>query len=240
MEPEYTAGDFVSPSVLLEVLSLKNVSFAFPGRKLLLKNVSMEIRRAQTTVLVGRSGEGKTTLLNLLVRLYPIAGGMIQVNGKDFGSIAVPEWRGIVGIVPQDIHIFNRSLLENVCLDPAKLDDCARFLLQTGFARFFQELPQQLLTPLGEDGINLSGGQRQLVALARALYKRPQLLLMDEPTSAMDSGTEQFVVELLAKIRAQTAILIITHRLNLTEIGDVVYSLENGVVAKREHQYDRV
>jgi ABC-type bacteriocin/lantibiotic exporter with double-glycine peptidase domain len=240
MEPEYTAGDVVSPPVLLEGLSLKNVSFAFPGRKLLLKNVSMEIRRAQTTVLVGRSGEGKTTLLNLLVRLYPIAGGMIQVNGKDFGSIAIPEWRGLAGIVPQDIHIFNRSLLENVCLDPAKLEDGARFLLQMGFARFFQELPQQLFTPLGEDGINLSGGQRQLVALARALYKRPQFLLMDEPTSAMDSGTEQFVIELLTKIRAQTAILIITHRLNLAEIGDVVYSLENGVVAKREHQYDRV
>jgi ABC-type bacteriocin/lantibiotic exporter with double-glycine peptidase domain len=133
-------------------------------------------------------------------------------------------------VVPQDIAIFSGSLLANICLDfaPENIEKVSQFCTRYGFDRWFNEFPQAYSTMLGEGGVALSGGQKQLLALARCLYAGPQLLLLDEPTSAMDAGTEQFVIAVLKRYSEQAGMLIISHKDSLTEMADMVYLLEKG------------
>lgn len=148
-------------------------------------------------------------------------------------EISTPFWRQMIGVVPQEISIFNGILLENICLGSTmnELKQCAHFCIQYGFDKFFNSFPQGTATILGEEGVNLSGGQKQLVALARAIYKKPQVLLLDEPTSAMDRNTEKFVINLLETLKKEMAIFIITHRMTMAEFADAIYILANGVTS---------
>ena len=152
-----------------------------------------------------------------------------QFNWSD---IAITDWRNWVGCVPQPIKIFNGTLLDNICLGNSMEEGEAvvQFCQAFGFQDYFMKLPQNYLTLVGEEGINLSGGQQQLVGLARALFRRPQLLLVDEATSALDRQTEQFVLNLFARIKQQTAIVMVTHRSQSVQLADRVYVMENGVL----------
>lgn len=142
------------------------------------------------------------------------------------------SWRDLIGVVPQDITLFNGNVVDNILL--GKEDAPQRllsFIEEYGFEPFFNTLPQGLSTILGEEGINLSGGQRQMIALMRALYQNPQLLLLDEFTSAMDRETEQFVLALLKKLKAKMTIIFISHRLHsLKKIADRIAIINNGIV----------
>ena len=180
-------------------LSIHNLSFRFPGQCLLLKDVSLEIEKGKITALVGESGCGKTSLLYIIEKFYHAEQGEIYLNSFRFNAITTIGWRDIFGVVPQEITLFNGNLLENICLASSEkefkkvMEFCSKF----GFDKYFNAFPQSYATILGEEGIHLSGGQKQLLALARALYKKPQILLLDEPTSAMDRNTEQFVIDLI-------------------------------------------
>lgn len=135
--------------------------------------------------------------------------------------------------MPQQVHIFNGTFLENIAFDDAANNPEAvvEFLCNYGFAPFMDSLPQSVMTLVGEEGINLSGGQKQMIALARALYHRPQLLLLDEATSAMDRETERFVLHLLQQLKTQMAIVMITHRLHvLKTFCDRIYLLDKGFI----------
>jgi ATP-binding cassette subfamily B protein len=139
----------------------------------------------------------------------------------------------LVGVVPQNIHIFNGSVLDNIAFDDVqnKAQDVILFLQQYGFAPFIDSLPQSLMTLVGEEGINLSGGQKQMIALARALYHKPQLLILDEATAAMDRQSEQFVLQLLQHLKNEMGIIFITHRLHvLKSFCDRIYILEIGTI----------
>lgn len=178
--------------------------------------------------MLGESGSGKSTLLQVLQRFYTPEDGQLLVNGHDWQQIDVPTWRTALGMVPQQIKLFSGTLLDNICLSNTadEAEAIVQFCRAYGFSTYFEQFPQSYLTILGEDGVNLSGGQRQLVALARALYQRPQLLLLDEPTAAMDRH-EQFVLDLLTQLQPQVGVLFITHKAQHSKLADRTYILDD-------------
>lgn len=215
-------------------LEVKHLAFRFAGQKQLLKDISLNVRKGECVAIIGESGCGKSTFIQILQKFYPFESGNITVNGS-FGlfDINTEYWRNIIGVIPQDISIFNGTLMDNILLgkeyEPFKME---RFLSEYKFMSFIQSLPQGGATILGEEGIKISGGQKQLIALMRVLYRKPQLLILDEFTSSMDRDTERFVLQLLLKIKSETAVLIVSHRLySLGNIADCIYIFSNGVIS---------
>jgi ATP-binding cassette subfamily B protein len=211
-------------------LQITDLSFRFTGRTKLFENISMDVRMGEIITLLGEVGSGKSTLIQILQKHYLPESGEILFNGKPLSEYSTPLWRNYIGVVNQHTKIFNGSAGENICLGNFMEERQAviHFCEEYGFDTFFYRFPQGLDTLLGEDGINISGGQQQLIALARALYRSPTLLLLDEPTSAMDTKTEKFVINLLQQKVNQLAVLMVTHRTYLAEISNRIYYLENG------------
>lgn len=227
-EPE-NQGEIVPERI--ERIHLENISFRFPGRKLLLQNISFELRPGKLSVLLGESGGGKSTLLQLLMGFYLPEQGKIRLNGKlNFESISVGDWRRKVGYVPQEIKLFNGNLIANLTLGEDKMmfAKAMKICQEFGLGKFFESMPQSYLTVLGEEGINLSGGQKQLIGLARALIQDPKLLLLDEFTGAMDRNTEQVILDLILRIKESIPVLIVTHRIKPALIADEVLILDHG------------
>ena len=233
MNTEKTNGNFIFED--FKSLKVNQLLFRFAGRSPIIKNISLEIAKGEIIAIMGENGCGKSTLTQLLQKNYEQEGGSIMINNKEnLTEISIENWRKIVGVVPQNIHIFNGSVLENICFDDAqsKPQEVFQFLKEFGFAPFLDMLPQSVFTLVGEEGINLSGGQKQIIAIARALYHKPQLLILDEATAAMDRESEQFVLKLITHLKINTAIIFITHRLHvLKSFCDRIYILENGVVS---------
>lgn len=175
------------------------------------------------------------TLLYLLQKFYHPSKGQIIINRNiDLNTINTTEWRNNIGVVPQDTHIFNGTVIQNIAFDVNEnnIESIINFCNEYGFSYFIEQLPQAYHTIIGEEGINLSGGQKQVIALIRALYKKPKILLLDEFTSAMDRKTEQFVLELLNKLKSEITIIFISHRIySLPKIADRIYVLENGIIS---------
>lgn len=217
-----------------EKLKIENLSFRFPGRKRILENINISLKKGELISIIGESGCGKSTLGYVLQKFYLPESGEIIINEMNkLNNINTKSWRNIVGVVPQDINIFNGTVIDNICLGNSQLEaeNVLKFLNENGFAKYIDSLPQGFATILGEEGINLSGGQKQIIALARALYKKPQLLILDEATAAMDRETEKFTMDLLAKLKHEMAIFYISHRLHvLKNISDRIYIIENGKI----------
>lgn len=215
-------------------LEIKNLSFRFAGRKELFKDINISINKRECIAIVGESGSGKSTLGQVLQKFYPFENGKILINNQhNLRQINTEDWRNIIGVIPQDINIFSGNIVYNILLDKEDTtENIQKFCKEYGFIEFINSLPQGFATILGEEGINLSGGQKQLIALMRVLYKKPQLLLLDEFTSAMDRKTERFVLSLLNKLKSELTIIFISHRLHsLPQIADKIYVLENGVIS---------
>lgn len=221
-----------------EELNVDSLSFRYPGRPALLHAISFRIRKGEMVSILGESGCGKTTTLQILQRFYGYENGSIRVNGRSWEDIRTDSWRQLIGVVPQDIKIFNGTLLHNICLgtDPENVQEVITTLDQYGFTEFFNKLPQGYGTMLGENGINISEGQKQLVAFARVLHRRPQLLLLDEPTASLDRRTEAKILDLLEQLRQQAGILIITHSITVARKTDRIYVMDQGrIVAEGDH-----
>jgi ABC-type bacteriocin/lantibiotic exporter with double-glycine peptidase domain len=217
----------------IKSVSLTDLSFRFAGRSELFSNVNITIEKGKLTAIVGESGSGKSTLGQILQRFYSFEKGSIIINNEHhLSDVALKSYRKLIGVVPQDVTIFNGNIIDNILLGAtAELEHIVSFLEEFGFENYFNQLPQGLATIVGEEGINLSGGQKQIIALARVLYKRPQFLILDEATSAMDRNTENFSMALLEKIKPNCAIFFISHRLNtLKKIADTIYVLENRTI----------
>ncbi|MFV8355607.1 peptidase domain-containing ABC transporter [Flavobacterium sp. XS1P32] len=218
----------------LEKIRINNLSFRFTGRSELFSNVNIEIAKGKLTAIVGESGSGKSTLGQILQRFYPFENGEIIVNNQySLSEIELKTYRDLIGVIPQEITIFNGNVVDNILLGAAETPEhLMQFIQEYGFDFYFSQLPQGLATILGEEGINLSGGQKQLIALARALYKKPQFLILDEATAAMDRKTERFTTDLLQKIKKDCAVFFISHRLSmLKNIADTIYILENKTIS---------
>ncbi len=241
LDPEYSEQNQPNinnksiPPIIFNSLLFKDVTFRFPGRKPILNKLSFEFKFGEITALVGESGGGKTSVLNLLQRFYEPDTGHIFLNQNPIQNTSVFLWRNTIGVVPQEPNIFNGFLLENVCLssEPEDIRLAHKFCTEYGFDKYFIKLPQGYSTLLGDEGLNISGGQKQLIALARALYKKPKVLLLDEPTSAMDRNLEDFVINLLLSLKEQMAIFVITHRLSMTEFANKIFVLQDGYISEK-------
>lgn len=230
MEKEPEGGQTISE---IENITVRDLSFRFAGRKELFKNINLNIEKGKLVAIVGESGSGKSTLGQILQRFYSFENGSIKVNNEyELNDIELNSFRNLIGVIPQEINIFNGTVIDNILLgDTVTPETIMDFITQYGFLDYFNQLPQGLSTIVGEEGINLSGGQKQIIAFARVLYKQPQFLILDEATSAMDRNTEKFSMELLEKIKPNCAIFFISHRLNtLKNIADEIYVLEDKTI----------
>jgi ABC-type bacteriocin/lantibiotic exporter with double-glycine peptidase domain len=230
MDKEPEEGESISE---IQRITVQDLSFRFAGRSELFKNINLNIERGKLVAIVGESGCGKSTLGQILQRFYPFEKGSIKVNDQyELNDIELKSFRSLIGVIPQEITLFNGTIIDNILLgDTVTTETLIDFITQYGFSDYFNQLPQGLGTIVGEEGINLSGGQKQIIALARVLYKKPQFLILDEATSAMDRNTEKFSMELLEKIKSNCAIFFISHRLNtLKSIADEIYVLENKTI----------
>lgn len=241
LKPEYPAEASQEDISSFQQLSIQNLAFRFAGQRLLLKDISLTVQKGQIIALLGESGCGKTTLLQILQKFYPIRMGEMLVNNIEWNDLNIPAWRNIIGVVPQQIKVFNGSLLANitpgVALDQQQISEMVIFCKKYGFDKYFSRLPNGYRTIVGEQGINLSGGQQQLLGLARALYRQPQLLLLDEATAAMDRHTETFVLNLLHVLKQEMGIIFSTHRLKSARHADCIYIIEDGMIQSQgQHQ----
>jgi len=216
--------------ITFESLKIESLSFRFAGRSQLLKNINLSVNKNECIAIIGENGCGKSTLCQVLQKFYPIENGKIIVNDLfQLKEIFTEQWRDLIGVIPQDITIFSGNLIDNILLGKEGApEQIIKFCEDYGFDAFIKELPQGYATLLGEEGINLSGGQKQLLALMRVLYKKPELLMLDEFTSAMDRKTERFVIDLLKKLKQEMSIIFISHRLHsLKHIADRIYIIED-------------
>lgn len=223
-------------SLKVETISVRDVSFRYPGRSLLLNKVSLTLNRAEVTCLIGDVGSGKSTLLQILQRYYTPQNGEVTINGEDWSTLSTSTIRKKIVAVPQEVKFINATLAENIAMT-SNMDDLLaveEFCRHMGFEKFFLKLPIGLLTPIGEDGVNLSGGQRQLLGLCRGLFRNPDVLLLDEPTASLDKEASLFVKDTLDRIRANTAILIVTHLPELMLYADKIYSLKDAEIVEEQ------
>ena len=232
-EPEYVLEEpDIQKSMDIQTLELKELSFRFPGKGLLLKGISMKFERGKSVTIFGEIGCGKSTLMAVLQRFYPFESGEICINGSDWSSMPVPEWRGHIAVVSQHVKLFNGTILENICLqENPNVQEIVDFCRETGLDPFMREFQQGYATIIHENSANLSGGQQQMIALARALYRKPQVLLLDEATAAMDRRSEQFVLKLLQQKKKEMMVVFVTHRVQLARHTDYIYVIENKQIA---------
>lgn len=242
LQDEYTSELEGSKSIIspLEELRVKDLSFRFPGRKRLLQQLDFSIRKGEIIAVLGESGSGKSTLLQILQKFYTTEAGSIKVNGIDLDLVSTVNWRKQLGVVPQQIKLFSGNLIDNILLGD-QVEDLTlleAFFQNYGFDQYFCKFPNGYATLLGEQGVNISGGQKQLVGLARALWKKPSLLLLDEPTAALDRDSEHFVLALLEKLKSELGVLLLTHRISTAKNADRIYILENGSIEQYGNHFE--
>ena len=255
---EETDADASAPPACAGALELRNVSFGFAGREAAaVRGVSFRVEAGGSLAIVGPSGAGKSTVLKLLQRLYDPSGGAVLLDGRDARELPLGWYRRCFGRVPQEPRLFDRSVADNVnfglearrgaakqAAAVAALMDggggggggeeeeaLARALADADAAEFVAALPQGAHTPLGEGGGRLSGGQRQRLAIARALVRRPKVLLLDEASSSLDATAERLVQRALGATNA--TVVLVAHRLSSVLLADSVVVIEDGVVTER-------
>ena len=212
-----------------------DVSFRYGTRVELFDKFNLVIPRERITAIIGESGSGKSTLVNLLQKIYPIQKGKICIGETDIRYVAASCLRNYIAVVPQQIHLFSGTVLDNIALgDMApEMERILQLCSTLGLLEFIEALPQGFHTHLGENGALLSGGQKQRIAIARALYKDPRILILDEATSSLDSRAEHYIEKTLARLRAQQkTIILIAHRLSSVVRADKIVVLQNGKVAE--------
>jgi ATP-binding cassette, subfamily C, bacterial LapB len=231
------AQEYLQKPPLSGQIALKDVCFAYPAPPMqpnppILKGINLAVKPGERVAILGRIGSGKSTLLRVMARLYLPTEGQMFTDGLDVQQIDPADWRKAVGYVGQDARLFHGSLRENVMIGrpEASADEFLRVLKLTGLDQVASKHPKGINLPIGEGGQGVSGGQRQLVSLARSLLARPQLLLLDEPTSAMDSQTETIFLDHLARATAGQTMVVVTHRPSLLTLVDRIIVVEEGKV----------
>jgi ABC-type multidrug transport system fused ATPase/permease subunit len=239
MEEDNEGGQF--PPSGINVLSFNNVSFAYPSRVAapVLSNVSLSCHVGEITALVGASGAGKSTVADLILRLFIPSTGTIEADGMDIRRFEVSAWRRQVGFVSQDTFLFNTSVLDNIRLaDPTASMKAVTAAAELAHIHdFISGLPEGYETIVGDRGMRLSGGQRQRIAIARALLGDSKVLIFDEATSALDNLSERAIQETINELAAGRIVIVIAHRLSSIVNADKIIVLEHGrVVEEGSHE----
>lgn len=214
-------------------IKFENVCFRYGSRVEVFKNFNAIFKKNETTAVVGESGSGKTTLISLLQNLYPIKEGKICIGEYDTEFIHYKSLRKAIGVIPQQLNLFSGNIIENIALGDA-FPNTQRILelsKQLGITEFVEKLPNSFGTQIGENGAMLSGGQKQRIAIARALYKNPEILLMDEATSSLDTNSERMVKDVIDNFKSQgKTIIVIAHRLSTIANADTILVMKNGSI----------
>jgi subfamily B ATP-binding cassette protein MsbA len=216
-----------------ESITFDKVSFAYPGRDInVLNNVNLEIKYGEVIAVVGQSGVGKSTLVDLIPRFHKPTKGVITIDGTDINEAELGSLRELIGIVSQDIILFDDTIRENIAFGKKDAtDDEIVKAAQLAFAdEFINELPDKYETVIGERGLRLSGGQRQRLAIARAVLKNPPILILDEATSSLDSVSEAVVQKALEKLMKERTTIVIAHRLSTIKNADRIIILDKGEI----------
>jgi len=210
----------------------ENVSFSYKDGVEVLKNVSFSIERGETVAIVGPSGAGKSTIADLLPRFYKPTSGRILLDGVDVSKIKLSSLRALMGIVTQETILFNDTVFNNIAygMDDCSMEDVERVAKAANAHDFIVAMPEGYDTVIGDRGIQLSGGQRQRIAIARALLKNPQILILDEATSSLDIESEALVQEAIDRLMKGRTNLVIAHRLSTIKNADKIIVVENGRV----------
>ena len=218
----------------------KDISFSYGTRADVFTNFSFNIAKGQITAIIGESGSGKTTLVALIQKLYPLNNGFTSIGGYNIAHINSFSLRNIVGVVPQKLDLFSGTIVSNIAVgefhpDIERLLEICKSL---GMLSFIEKLPGGLNAWIGENGATLSGGQRQRIAIARALYRNPEILFFDEATSSLDSESESFVLQTINRLKSEgKTVVIIAHRLSTVVNADKIAVLENGqLLEEGNHQ----
>jgi ATP-binding cassette subfamily C protein len=223
-----------------QTLRVENISFGYDGRPVL-QNVTLEVPARRVTAIVGESGAGKTTLADLIIGLIRPQSGRITADGVPLDSLDQHAWRQTIGYVPQESILLHDTIAANVTLDDEAITraDAEAALVAAGAFDFMAAMPDGLDTIVGERGARLSGGQRQRIAIARALARKPGLLILDEPTTALDPETERGICRTIRDLSGSTTVLVISHQTAVVEAADMVYRIMDGRIEAEQRTHNR-
>ncbi len=225
-----------SPLALADRIVLDHISFTYPNtEKPIFTDAHMEIKKGQSVGIMGPSGAGKSTIVDILLGLLHVQSGTITCDGRDIFE-NYPSWLAKIGYIPQSIYLIDESIRDNIAfgIDADNIDEKRiwEVLEEAQLKSFVEELPEGLDTAIGDRGVRISGGQRQRLGIARALYHNPEILVFDEATSALDGDTEAAVMEAVNSFHGKKTMVIIAHRLNTIAKCDVIYKVENEKITR--------
>jgi len=224
----------------LEEITFDKVSFTYPETGIVAaKDVSFTIKPGQIVAITGRTGSGKSTLAQLAMRIFDPESGEIRINGKSLPEWNLTSFRSLCGYVPQDVFLFSDTIQNNIAFGieggDASLDDVKAAALEAHVAHNIEGFQKGYQTLLGERGVNLSGGQKQRISIARAFIRRPQLLILDDCLSAVDTETEETILNSIRKQGKESAVLLVSHRISSIRGADHVLVLDAGQVVESGH-----
>ena len=228
---DVTFGDKTIDNVIGKI-EFKNVTFNYPNEDSTLNNFNMTLEPGKKIAIVGASGQGKTTLFNLLTRIFDPNDGEILLDGVNIKNLTEEELRRHISIIRQEPFIFNRSIMDNFRLidEKIKLADVRKYTKMAYLDDYIESLPKKYDTILGEGGVNLSGGQKQRLAIARTLSKDSKVILLDEATSALDNQSQEYIKKAIDNLVHDHTIIIIAHRLSTIQDADIIYIIDKGCI----------
>ena len=217
-------------------INFDNVSFDYDNKKdMVLNDISFSISKGSIVALVGSSGAGKSTIADLIPRFYDVTKGSISIDGEDIKNIKIESLRKMMGVVSQEVILFNDSILNNISYGQKKInkDKIISALTTANAMEYIDKLPDGLDTIIGERGVRLSGGQKQRLSIARAIIKNPPVLILDEATSSLDTESEKLVQQAIEKLMKDRTVLVIAHRLSTVKHADEIIVLDKGIIVER-------
>lgn len=234
VEPEKDEENAVSLDRADGHIELKNVTYGYNEESDVLKNVSLDIKKGETFALVGPSGGGKTTICHLIPRFYPLENGEITIDGTDIRHIKMDALRKNIGIVQQDIYLFNSSIRDNILYGNPNADEesVIKAAKRANIHDYIMSLPNGYDTEIGERGVRLSGGQKQRLSIARVFLKDPPILILDEATSALDNTTEILIQKALDELCKGRTTIVVAHRLSTVKNADRIAVIDGGKVTE--------